>query len=244
MLALLIPILISLNEISNNQAMPTVLTGKACNMLLDYLATHPDATIRYDASAMILCIIADAAFFVLPHARSRCAGICFLSNFLPTTNAPDPTPNGAVHVLCKTLRSIPVSAAKAENGGLFLNGQEDVPIITALEEMGHPQPATGTPLETDNSTAHNILKAHQASMKRSGFDMHYHWLKDCIAQSQFNIYWAPIKSNKADYCTKHFSPAPPTTGSRDTIAGDSSALLHFSLSLRLICEGVFLLSES
>jgi hypothetical protein len=52
----------ALNEISNNQAKPTVLTGKACDLLLDYLATHPDAAIRHCASDMILCVlVADAA---------------------------------------------------------------------------------------------------------------------------------------------------------------------------------------
>ena len=40
-------ILPALNEISNNQASPTVVTGKDCNQLLDYLATHPDAIIRF-----------------------------------------------------------------------------------------------------------------------------------------------------------------------------------------------------
>lgn len=175
-------------------------------MLLDYLSTHPSATIRYYASDMILCIIADAAYLVLPNARSRCAAMFFLSD-VPTTNPPTPIPNGAVHILCKTLRGVPSSAAEAETGGLFLTGQDAIPIITALEEMGHPQPTTGTPLETDNSTAHDILKT-QVRMKRSkAFDMRYHWLKDRISQSQFNLYWAPGKQNKADYYTKHFPPS-------------------------------------
>ena len=73
--------------------------------------------------------------------------------------------------------------------------------------MGHPQPTTGTPLETDNSTAHDILKA-QVRMKRSkAFDMRYHWLKDRIAQKQFHLYWAPGRLNKADYFTKHHPPS-------------------------------------
>jgi hypothetical protein len=136
---------------------------------------------------MILCIIADAAYLVLPtNAHSRCAGMYFLTD-KPTSNPPDPKPNGAVHVLCKTLRGVPASAAEAETGGLFLNGQEAVPIITALEEMGHKQPITGTPIETDNSTAHDILKA-QVRMKRSkAFDMRYHWLKDRIAPSPIPV---------------------------------------------------------
>jgi hypothetical protein len=199
-------ILVALNEISNQQAKPTMLTRAACDMLLDYLSTHPDATIRFYASDMILHVIADAAYLVLPNARSRCAGLYFLSD-VSTTSPPNPRPNGAVHVLCKTLRGVPSSAAEAETGGLFLNAQEAVPIKTALEEMGHPQPTTGTPLETDNSTAHDILTATVRMKRSKAFDMRYHWLKDRIAQKQFNLYWAPGKLNKADYYTKHFPPA-------------------------------------
>jgi hypothetical protein len=61
-------ILPALNEISNNQAQPTIVTGKACDLLLDYLATtHPNAVIRYYASDMILHIVANAAYLVLPN---------------------------------------------------------------------------------------------------------------------------------------------------------------------------------
>jgi hypothetical protein len=200
---------VALNKISNNQASPTEHTLQACNMLLDYLATtHPDATIRYHASDMILAVCSDAAYLVLPNARSHAAGHFFLTN-LPgaISNPPTPTPNGAIHVLCKTLRSVAASASKAETGSLFLNAQEAVPIITALEEMGHKQPATGTPLETNNSTAIGILRA-QVRMKRSkAFDMRYHWLKDRIKQKQFNLYWAPGKTNSANYFSKHHPPA-------------------------------------
>jgi hypothetical protein len=143
---------------------------------------------------------------VLPNARSRAAGLFFLTN-KTATDKPTPTPNGAVHVLCKTLKGVPALASEAETGGLFLNAQEAVPIITALEEMGHKQPPTGTPLETDNSTAHDILGA-QVRMKRSkAFDMRYHWLKDRLAHSQFNLYWAAGRSNSATRSTS----LPPTT---------------------------------
>jgi hypothetical protein len=199
-------ILPALNEISNNQAQPTIITGEDCDHLLDYLATHPDAILRFYASDMILCVISDAAYLVLPNARSRCAGLFFLTD-IPTTDPPQPKPNGAVHVLCQTIRGVPASASEAETGGLFNNAQEALPMITALREMGHPQPVTGTPLETDNSTARDILKA-QVRMKRSkAFDMRYHWLQDRIAQKQFNLYWATGKRNRADYFSKHFPPS-------------------------------------
>ena len=71
-------------------------------------------------------------------------------------------------------------------------------MITALEEMGHKQPATGTPLKTNNSTDHGILHAQVRMKKSKAFDMRYHWLKDRIAQKQFNLYCAPGKLNTAD----------------------------------------------
>ena len=199
-------ILPALNEISNSQAKPAEITGKACDHLMDYLATHPDAVIRFHASGMVLCVVSDAAYLVSPDARSRCAGYFFLSDH-STTTPPQTPSNGAVHVLCKTIRGVPASAAEAETLGLFVNAHEAIPMITALEEMGHKQPLAGNPLETDNSTADGILKA-QVRMKGSkAFDMRHHWLKDRVARKQFNLYWAPGKANRADYYSKHHPPS-------------------------------------
>jgi hypothetical protein len=201
-------IITALNEISHQQAAPTEKTKAACDMLLDYLSTHPNATLRFHASDMVLAVCSDAAYLVLPNARSRASGNFFLTT-LPSavSSPPDPTPNAAVHVLCKTIRSVAASAAEAETGALFLNAQEAVPIITALTEMGHPQPPSGTPLETDNTTALGILRA-QVRMKRSkAFDMRHHWLIDRVKTKQFNLHWKPGSTNKADYTSKHHPPA-------------------------------------
>ena len=80
-------------------------------------------------------------------------------------------------------------------------------MITALEEFVHLQPPTGTTLETDNSPAHDILKAQGLMQCSKAFDVRYHWLKDHVARRQFNLYWAPGKLNRADYCTKHHPPS-------------------------------------
>jgi hypothetical protein len=177
-------------------------------MLLDYLSTHPNATICYHASDMILAVCSDAAYLVLPNVGSRTAGHFFLTT-LPsaTSSPPTPTSNGAVHVLCKTIRTVAASASEAKTGSLFLYAQEAVPMITALEEMGHAQPSVDTPIETDNSTAHGILHAHVRLKKSKAFDMRYNWLKDRIAQKQFHLYWAPGKLNSALYFSKHHPPA-------------------------------------
>ena len=129
----------------NKQSAPTTLTETACNQLLDYLHAYPNVVLRYYYSDMILCLISDAAYLVLPNARSRCATLFTLTD-KPTTNPPKTTPNGLLYVMVKTIKGVPASAAEAETGGIFLSAQEACPILTDLIEMGHPQPATGTPL--------------------------------------------------------------------------------------------------
>eukprot|EP00957_Ditylum_brightwellii_P133242 10159989-Ditylum_brightwellii.AAC.1 len=57
---------------------------KETDHLLNYLATYPNATIRFHASNMILYIHSDAAYMVLPEAGFLTGGYFYLSN-KPTT---------------------------------------------------------------------------------------------------------------------------------------------------------------
>lgn len=199
-------ILPALNEISSQQAAPTEETLQKCNMLMDYLHTHPDAKIRYHASDMRLYLETDAAYLVLPQARSRCAAYFYLSNNL-TSPTDKPRMNGTVHVLCKTIPNVVSSAAEAETGGIYLGAKDAVPQITALEEMGHPQSPKGVLITTDNSTAHGILTSAMRAKLSKAFDMRYYWVKDRIRQKQFDIRWDKGSTNLADYFTKHHAPA-------------------------------------
>ena len=91
-------ILPAINDIASSQAMPTTKTNKQIEMLLDYyLATNPNATIRFYASDMILHEDSDAAYLVMPGAKSQVAGFYHLSNMPPTTKTPNPFLNGAIH---------------------------------------------------------------------------------------------------------------------------------------------------
>jgi hypothetical protein len=38
------------------------------------------------------------------------------------------------------------------------------------------------------------------------FDMRFWWMKDRIKQKQYDLQWAPGRTNRADYFTKHFPP--------------------------------------
>jgi hypothetical protein len=71
----------TINDIATEQTKETEKTQAAANQILDYLATHPDATIRYHKSDMILHIHSDSSYLSFSHARSRLGGL-----FIAETN--------------------------------------------------------------------------------------------------------------------------------------------------------------
>ena len=199
-------ILPALNSIASSQSKPTQLTKSDVSMLLDYCATYPNATIRYYASDMVLHVDSDAAYLVLPNARSRYAGHFYLSNHPPALpQKPNPKPNGPILTECKTIRNIVASAAETETAGVFGNAQQAIVIRRALIELNHPQPPT--PLKTDNSTTYGFVHANLRQKKSKTWDMRWNWLRDRSLHQQLNIYWDKGINNDADYFTKHHPPA-------------------------------------
>ena len=57
--------------------MPQKKTEEKVKQLLDYLATLPDAKVRFYASGTILNVHSDASYLSEPGARSRVAGVYF-----------------------------------------------------------------------------------------------------------------------------------------------------------------------
>ena len=112
--------------------------------------------------------------------------------------------NGAIHSVAKVIKNVVASAAEAEIGAIFINGQDGVVLRTTLSEMGHPQPPT--PLQqTDNSTAKGVLTSTVKQQRSRAIDMRFYWMRDRCHQDQFNLYWAPAIDNYSDYVTKHRS---------------------------------------
>ena len=147
---------------------------------------------------MLPHVDSDAAYLVLPKARSRVAGYFQLTN---QHTSPNFFCNGAILIECKGLRHVVASSAEAEIGGIFHNAQQALPIRVALEALGHPQPPI--PIKTDNSTAHGFIYNNINMRCSKSWDMRYHWLRDRQNQKQFDIYWKPGEQNHADYWTKH-----------------------------------------
>jgi hypothetical protein len=72
-----------LNDIATEQTKANEKTQAATNRQLDYLATHPDATIRYHSSNMMLHIHSNASYLSVSNARSLLGGLFFLGNKRP-----------------------------------------------------------------------------------------------------------------------------------------------------------------
>eukprot|EP00957_Ditylum_brightwellii_P203468 15334726-Ditylum_brightwellii.AAC.1 len=147
----------ALNAITAEQEHPTSKTAAAIVQLLNYCATHPEATIRYHASGMVLHIHSDASYLSAPRARSRAGGHFFLSDHPSNPTKPGESvtpPNSPIHSVCELLRNVMASAAEAKIGALFTNARKGEEFQTALQELNHPQPPT--PIMTDNTTANGI----------------------------------------------------------------------------------------
>jgi hypothetical protein len=68
---------VHLNGITTEQNKATEKTQAAAYQVLNYLATHPDATIRYHKSDMIIYVRSDAYYLSVSHARSRLGGLFY-----------------------------------------------------------------------------------------------------------------------------------------------------------------------
>jgi hypothetical protein len=192
-------VLMPSNDIATEQTKATEKTQAATNRLLDYLATHPDATIRYHASDMILHIHSDASYLSVSNARSRLGGLFFLGNKSPKQD----TLNGSILNVASVIKNVVASAAESEVGACFHNAQSGAPLRVTITELGHTQPPT--PLRTDNSTAFGILNKTIKQKRSKAMDMRYHWLTDRVRKKQFDVYWRPGRENLGDYHTKHHS---------------------------------------
>lgn len=99
-------VLTALGDISTNQAAPTTNTTKKTIMLMDYLHTFPNAKLCFYAGDMQLHVESDAAYLVIPGARSRAAGHFYLS----AVTRPDKTYagrfNAPIHTEYRTIKML------------------------------------------------------------------------------------------------------------------------------------------
>eukprot|EP00804_Cyclotella_cryptica_P011350 CCRYP_016360-RA/>CCRYP_016360-RA protein AED:0.27 eAED:0.23 QI:0/0/0/1/0.5/0.33/3/0/674 len=184
----------ALSELATQQTHATENTLKCCNHFLDYVATHPDAQIRYYASDMVLNVHSDASYLSVRDAKNRAAGIFFLGS-IPKNNKPIKL-NGAIAVLCTILKFVATSAAEAELGALFLNAKDAKIMRLTLQELGHPSPRHPQPPPLGIVT--NTVKRQ----KSRSMEMRYFWLLENHINKLFDFQYHPGLENLADYPSK------------------------------------------
>ncbi len=175
--------LTALGSIATQQANPTKNTMIKVKQFPDYVFTHPNAIVAYQASDMVLVAHSDASYLSEANACSRSGGHFFMSS-----DTPCPHNNGAVLTIAQIIKVVMSLAAEAKIRALYINCWEAVPACHTLEFLGHPQPPT--PIQTDNTMALGIVN-NNIMKKLKDMDMKYHWLWDRISQKQFRHYWAP-----------------------------------------------------
>ena len=196
-------VLMALSTIAIEQTKATAKTMAKCVQLLDYLAYHSDAKVRFYASDMIMNIHSDASYLSEGKARSRTCGHFFMG-WMPVDGEPIRI-NGAFHVSTNVIRFVVASAAEAELGALFHNCQTGIIFRSILEDMGHIQPRT--PVHCDNATAVGIAN-HTVKRQRSrSMEMRFFWVSDKCAQDMYALHWHPGQENLADYQSKHHAGA-------------------------------------
>jgi hypothetical protein len=97
---------------------------KKAKHLLNYLATNPDATMRFKASDMIMNIHLDALYSSKANAQSRACGHFFVG--WDTKDGNLIKLNGVFFTFCAILRFVVPSASEAKFEALFLNCKESM----------------------------------------------------------------------------------------------------------------------
>ena len=187
----------ALSALGSRQSKATKAVDQAATHLLDYLATHPNASIRYKASDMILAFDTDASYLSEIGGKSRAAAYYYM-----TREGNRSFHNGAIDILSTIIKHVMSSASEAETGALYYGCKRAIPFRNTLEEMGHPQNKP-TPATTDNNTAHGLTIGTMDSKASKSNDMRFQWLKCRKAQRLFRFLWAKGSLNRADHPSKH-----------------------------------------
>ena len=189
----------SLSKITSEQSEATKIKITNTKQLLDYLATHPNATMRFYASSMIMNIHSDESYLSTKGTIRHASGHFLMGSF-PKDDRPIFL-NGAFYSICAILKFVASSAAEAELDTFFMNMKAGKIFRVTLKELRHPQPPTS--IHCDNITtagiANNTVKKHQLRST----EMKYFWACDQVKIGEFAVFWHPGQDKLGYYTSKH-----------------------------------------
>jgi hypothetical protein len=106
-----------LSSLASQQTKATQCTAHDANKFLNYCATHPDTTIHYYASDMVLNVHSNASYNSELQARSHAGSHFYMGNHWDKHN----TKQGAILATTTIMQSILSSASEAEISALYEN---------------------------------------------------------------------------------------------------------------------------
>ena len=145
--------LMDLSTIENDQDQAVNKTINNVEQFLNYLASNPNATMRYHALDMILNIHSDASY-LLKQIYKSITSITFFLVWIPRDSELINI-NSAVYTLCTIIKFMALSVAEADLGLIYPNKKEAHIMRLNLVELGHPHPPT--PIHFDNTTSVGIV---------------------------------------------------------------------------------------
>ena len=95
---------------------------------MDYASTHPNATIGYHASNMILMAYTDADYLVFHASRNRITRNYYFTKHMLDYSKIIPTQNVPILTEFKSFKTAVSPSDKAEIGGTFENAQNVIPL--------------------------------------------------------------------------------------------------------------------
>jgi hypothetical protein len=196
-------VLMALSTIVVEQTKVTEKTMVKCSQLLDYLAYHADAIVRFYTSNMIMNIHSDILYILEANTQSQTCGHFFMG-WMPKNGHPIKL-NGAFHVSANVIYFVVASDVEAKLGALFHNYQTGIIFCSILKDMGHAQPQT--PVHCNNATAVGIANSTVKRQQLQSTEMQLFGISDKCAQDMYALHWHLIQENLVNYQGKHHAGA-------------------------------------
>ena len=184
------------SKAASRQANPTKELMRDVDRIFAYLKKYPNLGVTYHASDMVLMAHTDASFDSERGSRSRSGAIYHCGR----KNSPGFI-NGPIEVSSKIQKTISVSSAEAEYIALFECALRMVYLKKLCELFGHAQKSSL--IACDNTCAVGLANGTVADAKTKHVRRKFHWIREAVAEDEFEVYWEAGVKNVADFFTKY-----------------------------------------
>lgn len=189
-------ILPDISTISQSQASPTTQSLHNLHILLDYLHTNPNTSLKFYPTTLQLQLHSDESYLSENNAKSLSSGCFFLKPLTPYLPKSSP-----FHVDSTILRSVVTSATESELYSIYHKRKIAYYFLNILLHLHHNQhPITIT---TDRKTSHGFINKSIKPKKSKSLHMNFQWLQQEVDISHLITEWKEGSTNIADYFRKH-----------------------------------------